>query len=160
MGRKAREIIRADPREVIADLLKAYAVEWVAHHLFYTYAQLVRGLDAHVLREELLKAAQEELVHAGRLARRITVLGGRVPASLDEIARLCPFRAPEPPARSTDYRAFVENILEVERNAVALYHEMMGKYHDSDHLTFELAEDLLEAEVEEEERWERILEGL
>jgi ferritin-like protein len=71
-----------------------------------------------------------------------------------------PFRAPEPPARSTDYRAFVENVLEVERNAVALYHEMMGKYHDSDHLTFELAEDLLEAEVEEEERWERILEGL
>jgi hypothetical protein len=33
MGRKAREIIRADPREVIADLLKAYAVEWVAEDL-------------------------------------------------------------------------------------------------------------------------------
>ena len=46
MGRKAKEIVKANVQEVISDLNKAYADEWLAHYQYWLNAQWIRGMDA------------------------------------------------------------------------------------------------------------------
>ena len=77
MGRKSREIIRAKADEVIGDLTKAYADEWLAHYQYWLAARWIRGLDADTIRDILIEQSNDELGHAEKIAKRIIQLGAR-----------------------------------------------------------------------------------
>lgn len=64
MGKKGREIVKAKLEEVIADLNKAYADEWLTHYQYWLAAQWIKGIDADTLKQVLLKQSEEELNHA------------------------------------------------------------------------------------------------
>ena len=49
MGKKGREIVRADSKEVIKDLNTAYSDEWLAHYQYWLNARWIRGIDADTL---------------------------------------------------------------------------------------------------------------
>ena len=76
MGRKGREIVKAIVSDVIADLTKAYADEWLAHYQYWLAAQWIRGTDADALRDILIQQSNDELGHGQRIANRIIQLGG------------------------------------------------------------------------------------
>ena len=76
MGRKSKEIVRAKIEDVIADLNKAYADEWLAHYQYWLTAIWIRGMDADTLRDTLTQQSADELMHAEKLGNRIIQLGG------------------------------------------------------------------------------------
>jgi bacterioferritin len=43
LGRKSKEIVKAKLEDVITDLNKAYADEWLAHYQYWLTAQWIRG---------------------------------------------------------------------------------------------------------------------
>jgi bacterioferritin len=43
LGRKSKEIVKAKLEDVISDLNKAYADEWLAHYQYWLTAQWIRG---------------------------------------------------------------------------------------------------------------------
>ena len=76
MGRTAKEIVKANIQEVVSDLTKAYADEWLAHYQYWLTAQWIRCMDADTLKQVLLQQSTDELMHAEILVNMIIQLGG------------------------------------------------------------------------------------
>lgn len=156
MGRTGRSIVKADIKEVISDLLKAYADEWLAHYQYWVAAQWIRGMDADTLRPVLLEQSMDELKHAEKLAQRIIQLGGEPVLDFAKLLETSGCGYTAPPKDPTDIKRLIEDILRSEACAIKFYNEMVMKYRDTDIITHEIFEDLLEDEVEDEEEWEKI----
>ncbi|MEN3047644.1 MAG: ferritin-like domain-containing protein [Candidatus Caldarchaeales archaeon] len=157
MGRTGREIVKADINEVLNDLLQAYADEWLAHYQYWLAAQWIRGIDADTLRPVLMKQSMDELKHAERLAQRIIQLGGRPVMDFAKLLTTSRCGYIAPPEDPTDIRRVIEDVLKSEQCAIRFYNQMVEKYRFTDVLTYEIFEELLEDEVEDEEEWEKFL---
>ena len=160
MGKLGREIVKADVDEVIKDLLKAYADEWLAHYQYWVAAQWIRGIDADTLRPVLLKQSEDELKHAEKVARRIIQLGGKPLLDFSKLLETSGCGYIKPPEDPTDIRRVIEDVIKAERCAIKFYNEMVEKYRHTDVVTHELFEELLEDEVDDEEEWENFLSKL
>ena len=156
MGRKAKEIVKANVQEVISDLNKAYADEWLAHYQYWLTAQWIRGMDADTLKEVLLQQSEDELNHAETLANRIIQLGGTPVMQFDQLTATAKCGFKEPPSNPADLKQVIKDVLDAEACAIETYNELSEKYRTTDIVTKEIFEDLLEDEVEDEEKWENI----
>jgi bacterioferritin len=67
LGTKSRVIVRAKLDDVLADLTKAYADEWLAHYQYWLAARRIRGIDADTLKDILIEQSNDELGHAEKL---------------------------------------------------------------------------------------------
>ena len=157
MGQKGREILKLDHKWLIAELSKAYAFEWVVHHYASLASNIVSGLRTPVYAEIFKKAAEGELGHANRIAKRIAELGGEPPETLAEMEKLAGFGKVNFPKNRSDIKGFIQVFLKMEQHAIALYNDLANKTHGKDLVTHELAEDLLAEEVAEEEEYENML---
>ena len=157
MGQKGREIAKLDHKWLLNELNKAYAFEWVVHYYASLAANIVSGLRTPVYAEIFKKAAEGELGHANRIAKRIAELGGEPPETLSEMEKLAGFGEVSFPKNRSDIKGFVEVFLKMEKHAIALYDDLANKTHGKDLVTHELAEDLLAEEVAEEEEYENML---
>ena len=157
MGQKGREIAKLDHKWLIAELSKAYAFEWVVHYYASLASNLVAGLRAPVYAEIFKKAAEGELGHANRIAKRMAELGGEPPQTMNEIEKLAGFGKVNFPKNRADIKGFIKVFLKMEQHAIALYNDLANKTHGKDLVTHELAEDLLAEEVAEEEEYENLL---
>jgi len=157
MGKKGREIVKANLREVIKDLNTAYSDEWLAHFQYWYMAQWIKGMDADTLRPVLEEQSGDELGHAGKIAERIIQLGGRPVAHPAQLLKAsgCGFK--EPPRKRTDLQRVIRVVLEAEACAIDFYSRMAAKYRMTDLVSHELFEDLLKDEVSDEEQWEGFL---
>ena len=156
MGRKAKEIVKANVQEVISDLNKAYADEWLAHYQYWLTAQWIRGMDADTLKEVLLQQSEDELNHAETLANRIIQLGGTPVMQFDQLTATAKCGFKEPPSDPADLKQVIKDVLDAEACAIESYNELSEKYRTTDIVTKEIFEDLLEDEVKDEEKWENI----
>ena len=157
MGQKGREISKLDHKWLIAELSKAYAFEWVVHYYASLASDIVSGLRTPVYAEIFKKAAEGELGHANRIAKRIAELGGEPPETLTDIEKLAGFGKVSFPNERSDIKGFIKVFLKMEQHAIALYNNLANKTHGKDLVTHELAEDLLAEEVAEEEEYENML---
>jgi bacterioferritin len=157
MGRQGKEIVKANVSEVISDLLKAYADEWLAHYQYWVAAMWLKGVDADTFRPILLEMSQHELKHAEKLAKRIIQLGGRPELDFSKLLSVSGCGYTPPPENPTDYRKLAEDILKAEACAIKFYSQMVEKYRLTDVVTHEIFEELLEDEVEDEQTWEDLL---
>jgi bacterioferritin len=157
MGKKGREIVEIDLKEVIDDLNSAFADEWLSHFQYFLYAQTIEGIDAAILKKELEQQSADEMNHAKILANRIIQLGGTPTTNLFETST-CGFSPP--PKDRADLVSIIELVLEGERCAIDKYNRLAKKYHMKDLVTHEIFEDLLTDEVSDEEDWEDFLPGL
>ena len=157
MGEKGQNISKIDHKWLINELNKAYAFEWVVHYYALLASNVISGRLAPVYSEIFRKAAEGELSHAQRLAKRISELGAEPAQNMAEIEKLAGFGKVNFPKNRCDVLGFVKVFLEMERHAITLYDELAIKTHGKDMVTHELAEDLLKEEVAEEEEYENIL---
>lgn len=160
MGKKAKEIVKANIKDVLKDLNAAYCDEWLAHFQYWYMAKWVKGIDADTLRSVLEAQSADELGHAGKIADRIIQLGGRPVAHPAQLLKSsgCGFK--EPPKERTDLKQIVKDVLDAEACAIETYSKLAEKYRTTDLVTHELFEDLLKDEVSDEEQWEALLPGL
>ena len=161
MGTRGRQII--EERGIkIADLIKmlnkALADEWLAYYQYWLGAKLAVGPMKNAIIAELEEHALDELRHAQMLTNRILQLGGTPPISPQEWSKLanCQYTAPTNP--------YVEELLkqniEGERCAIICYNEILKTTKDTDIVTYNLALQILEDEIEHEEDLEGLLEDI
>jgi bacterioferritin len=156
MGRKAKEIVKANLQEVISDLQKAYADEWLAHYQYWLTSQWIRGMDADTVKQVLAQQSVDELGHAEKLANRIIQLGGTPTMQFDQLISSsgCGYKAP--PSDPSNLKQVIQDVLDAEACAIETYSKLSEKYRMTDIVTHEIFEDLLEDEVSDEEEWEKL----
>ena len=156
MGTKSREIIRAKIDDVLADLTKAYADEWLAHYQYWLTAQWIRGLDADTLKDILIEQSNDELGHAEKIANRIIQLGGTPIMDPGKLLQTSGCGYKQPPSDPNNLKQVIQDVLESEACAIETYNRLAEKYRTTDLVTHEMFEDLLEDEVGDEEEWEKL----
>lgn len=158
MGTRGIEIVNMDVNRVLELLNKAFADEWLAYYQYWLGAKVVAGPMKNAVTTELLEHAADELRHAEMLTTRIIQLGGTpILSPMDWLSWAnCGFASPEDP--------FVEKILEQnidgEQCAISVYNSLIREVGLDDPVTYNLAVQILQDEVEHEEDLQSLLEDV
>lgn len=158
MGTQGRSIVKMDVGRVLELLNKAFADEWLAYYQYWLGAKVVSGPMKDAVIAELMQHAADELRHADMLSNRIIQLGG-TPVSTPKgwyDHTNCGYDEPKDP--------YVERILEQnihgEQCAIRVYNALMEEVGLRDPVTYNLALQILQDEVEHEEDLQNLLEDL
>lgn len=133
-------------RDKITEALKrAYAAELETVQNYLANSVDLDGVRAEEIKKSLAADIQEELGHAQMLAKRIKVLGGRVPGSM-ELKREQKYL--QPPKDSTDLITVIKGVIAAEDAAIEGYEEIIDMCDKDDPVTQDLAVTLLGDEQE------------
>ncbi|WP_294344915.1 ferritin-like domain-containing protein [Prosthecochloris sp.] len=155
MGTKGREIVGEHLDRVLELLNKAFADEWLAYYQYWIGAKVVEGPMKDAVIAELMQHAADELRHADMVSNRIIQLGGTPLISPKQWFEWtnCGYEAPENP--------FVEMVLEQnisgEQCAISIYNSIIAEIGMKDPVTYNIAVQILEDEVEHEEDLQALL---
>jgi bacterioferritin len=158
MGTKGREIVGMDANELIKELNKALADEWLAYYQYWIGARVAVGQMRNAVVEELEEHAQEELEHAEMLVERILQLGGTPlldPADWYKETN-CKYEIPSDPK----VKVLLEQNIRGEQCAIEVYNKLLKMTKDVDPITYNMVLEILEDEVEHEEDLEALLEDI
>jgi bacterioferritin len=153
MGKTAKEIV-GNAGEIVEELNKALADEWLAY-MQYTFAAKV--VKAPIVIAALEDTAKEELEHANELTDRIIKLGGMPivdPKQFYEKTN-CGYEVPEENAKKV-----LEAAIKGEGCAIKVYDKIAKMAKDSDPLTYELMLHIMEEEENHEQKFEDLREWL
>jgi bacterioferritin len=158
MGTRGREILGLDVKEVTKLLQKAFADEWLAYYQYWVGAKVVKGPMKDALITELIEHANDELRHADMIANRLIQLGEEPllkPEDWYEYTN-CGYDAPEDPF----VKSVIEQNIKGEQCAITVYQNMLDFTKEKDPITYNLALQILEDEVDHEEDLQSLLEDL
>ena len=158
MGKQARAIVDLSLKDLVRDLNKAYADEWLAFYLYWYMAQIVSGRSYEDISEFLNKIAKEELEHAGELADLIVKLGGLPLANPTELEKNANMPYMMPPKNSADINRIIRTVTEAEAGAIEVYNKIAKKTLGKDNVTYQLITHILSEEVNHEEMFENLME--
>lgn len=156
MGKKAREIVGIDVKDLIKDLNKAYGDEWLAYYAWWYMAQAVEGKGYEDMAEFLNKIAKDELEHAAELAERIIELGGLPTNNILDLAKNANAPYPGVMKNLADYDAIIKIVTEAEAGAIDVYNKIANKTFGKDHDTYQLATHIMGEEIGHEELFENL----
>ena len=131
--------------EILEQLKRAYAGELETVQNYLANSVDLDGVRAEEIKKALTADILEELGHATMLAKRIKVLGGRVPGSM-ELDRNQKFL--QPPQDSTDLTTVIKGVIAAEDSAIAGYEKIIELCDKVDPVTQDLAVTLLGDEQE------------
>ncbi len=158
MGTKGREIVDMDVKQLVKVLNKAFSDEWLAYYQYWIGAKVVKGPMKEAVIAELIQHAADELRHADMLAMRIIQLGGTPVTKPEEWYKHtnCGYAAPDDP--------FVKKVLdqniEGEQCAIMTYKKLINLTMTKDPVTYNMALQILQDEVEHEEDLQAVREDL
>jgi len=158
MGKQARAIADVSLKELVHDLNKAYADEWLAFYLYWYMAQTVSGRAYEDMKEMLEKVAKDELEHATELADLIVKLGGLPIANMTDLEKNANAPYTMPPKNTADINRIVRIVTEAEATAIEVYNKISKKTLGKDHVTYQLITHILSEEVDHEEIFENLME--
>ncbi len=149
MGSKGREIVGMNVERVIELLNKAFADEWLAYYQYWLGAKVVAGPMKDAVIAELMQHAADELRHADMVSNRIIQLGGvplTTPKKWFEMTN-CGYDEPVDPF----VRTIIEQNIKGEQCAISVYHALIQEVGLKDPVTYNMAIQILQDEVEHEE---------
>lgn len=158
MGKQGTKIVGIDVKDLIKDLNKAYADEWLAYYSYWYMARTVTGKGYEDMSEFLSKIAKDEEEHAAELADRIQELGGLPIVHPVELEKNANAPYPKPPKDTSDYNKIIKVVLDAEAGAIEVYNKLAAKTFGKDHATYQLISHILDEEVKHEEMFEDLLE--
>ncbi|MFH1355027.1 MAG: ferritin-like domain-containing protein [Candidatus Omnitrophota bacterium] len=158
MGKQARAIADLSLKDLVKDLNKAYADEWLAFYLYWYMAQVVSGKAYEDMKEMLEKIAKDELEHAEELADLITKLGDVPIADPMELEKNANAPYLMPPKNTADINRMIRVVAEAEAGAIDVYNKIAKKTMGKDHNTYQLVSHILSEEITHEEMFENLLE--
>jgi len=157
MGREGTKIAALNTKELIDDLNKAYADEWLAYYSWWYMSKTVTGKGYEDMGEFLGKIAKDEEEHASELANRIQELGGLPIANPMELEKNANAPYPKPPKSTSDYDKIIKTVTQAEAGAIDVYNKIAAKTQGKDHVTYQLVCHILAEEVGHEEMFEDLL---
>ena len=158
MGKVGTEITGVDNTKLLKMLNSALADEWLAYYQYWVGANVAVGMMRGVVAAELLEHAAEELAHADLLVARIAQLGGTPVLEPKEWYRVsgCGYHVPKNP----DTKVLLKQNIDGERCAIKAYKKIMEYVRGKDEVTFKLALEIMQDEIEHEEDLEAIVEDM
>ncbi len=153
MGTKGREIIEISLNELVTDLSKAYADQWMEIYLSWYIKHNYFGDQAIYLINTMENIYEQALKRAEKLTERIRSLGGNTIYNPTEILRLGNCRYPET-LNINDIQSVLESLLLLKRCIIEVYNRILKKTFGKDPITYHIIESMLEEEVEEEDKLE------
>ncbi len=136
---------KAKQNQIIGELKRAYSAELETVQNYLANSIDLDGVRAEEIKKSLATDIQEELGHAKMLGKRIKVLGGRVPGSM-ELDREQDYM--QPPKDSTDLITVIKGVIEAEDSAIAQYEKIIKLCDQIDPVTQDLAVKILGDEQE------------
>ena len=158
MGTRGREIVGVNAEKVLSLLNKAFADEWLAYYQYWLGAKIAKGPMKEAVIAELLQHSLDELRHADLVAMRIIKLGGTPPISpkLWYDFTNCGYDAPEDPY----VMQLLEQNIKGEQCAISVYNSMLAETRETDPVTYNMALQILQDEVEHEEDLQALQEDI
>ncbi len=132
-------------KEIIAELKRSYAMEMETVQNYLANSVDLDGEDAEEVKEALGEEVSLKLKHGRSLAKRIKVLGGRVPGSL-ELPR--DQNLLQPPLDSTDVMAVIQGVIRMKEASISQYQKIINLTDGLDYVTQDMVIDLLSDEQE------------
>ena len=160
MGKKGREIVAVNIKELLEDLNSAYADEWIAFFYYSWAATFIEGPDYPPVAGELDKIAKEEFEHMSEIADRILELGGEPERDLEDLQKIATCKKVVFPKNERDLEGVLNAVSEAEGCAIDVYNKLLKKVsacYDKDVRTFHLIEHILSEEIQHEEAFENLL---
>jgi len=158
MGTRGRAIVGIDVDHVIELLNRAFADEWLAYYQYWLGARVVSGPMKDAVITELMEHAADELRHAEMVSNRIIQLGG-TPLTTPKLwfeKSNCGYDAPE----DSFVKAIIEQNIKGEQCAIDVYHALLAETGMEDPVTYNMAVQILQDEVEHEEDLQSLMEDL
>lgn len=146
----------ADRKVVIKMLNEALATELVCVLRYKRHYFMAAGIHATPVAAEFLAHANEEMLHADRIAERIIQLRGEPNFSPDGLAA----RSHAEYVEGATLKEMIKEDLIAERVAIESYREMIGYLADQDTTTRRMLEEILASEEEHAEDLSSLIEGL
>ncbi len=153
MAQVAREMVErsgVDVDELVELLVRNAAAELTTYYYYTILRVNLVGLEGEGLKEIAEAARVEDRNHFEALVPRIYELGGRLPDDMKafhDLSACPPARLPDDP---TDVKAILQVFVEAERCAVRGYTHICNLTAGKDHRTYELAQAILNEEIEHE----------
>ncbi len=154
MGKTAKEIVGEKVGEIVGELNKALADEWLAYMQYISASRLV---SAPQVIKEFEAIAKEELEHAEELTERIIQLGGTPivdPKQFYEKTN-CGYEVPTAHTMNT-----LNAALKGEECAIKVYDRIAKLTHDTDPITYQLVLHIMGEEIDHEQRFGNLKEWL
>ncbi len=161
MGKKGREIVEVDIKDLLKDLNSAYADEWIAFFYYTWAADFIEGPDYPTVASELDRIAKEEFEHMSELADRIYELGGEPERDIKDLQKTANCKKIVFPKNERDLEEVLKAVADAEGCAIDVYNKLLKKItvcYDKDVRTFHLLEHILSEEIQHEEAFENLLE--
>lgn len=146
----------ADREAVVKMLNEALATEIVCVLRYKRHYFMAAGIHAAPVAAEFLQHANEEMLHADRIAERIVQLRGQPDFSPDGLAA----RSHAEYVEGTTLKEMIQEDLIAERIAIESYREMVSYLADQDPTTRRMLEDILAGEEEHADDLSSLLETL
>ena len=158
MGTKGQQLIGMDVNELVKELNKALADEWLAYYQYWLGAKVAKGPMRSAVVAELTEHAGDELRHAEMLADRIVQLGGTPVISPKDWYTVsnCGYEAPS----DSNVRKLIDQNIKGEQCAIDVYQKLSIMLKDKDQITYQIALEILADEVEHEDDLEALVEDM
>jgi len=161
MGKKGKEIVKVDIKELLEDLNSAYADEWIAFFHYSWAADFIEGPDYPTVSSELERIAKEEFEHLSELADRIFELGEEPERDLGNLQKIANCKKVVFPKNERDLEGVLNAVAGAEGCAIDVYNSLLLKIsacYEKDVRTFHLIQHILSEEIQHEEAFENLLE--
>lgn len=147
--------MNAQARKKIVKLLcESYGMELETVVNYIANSVHLDGIRAKHIKDSLQADIAEELTHAQSLAKRIKVLEGRVPGSMDLKMTQ---KAMQPPKNPLDVRAVIKGVIAAEQGAIDQYQKIIEACDDVDPVTQDLCTQLKGDEEEHRREFQGFL---
>ncbi|MFW5710826.1 MAG: DNA protection during starvation protein [Spirochaetota bacterium] len=153
MARVAREMVENAGINVdtLVELLVNNASAELTTFYYYTILRVnLIGLEGEGLKEIAETARIEDRNHFEALVPRIYELGGELPKNMVDFHNISACPPASLPSDPSDVKAIMEVLVEAERCAVRGYTEICNLTAGKDHRTYDLAQAILNEEIEHE----------
>lgn len=132
-------------KEIVTELKRSYAIELETMQNYLANSIDLEGAKSELIRESLENEIALKLKHARRLAKRINVLGGRLPGSLG-LSR--DQDSLQPPLDNTDTLAVIRGVISANEASINQYQRIIQLTEGLDYVTQDMVIDLLSDERE------------
>ena len=153
MAKVSREMVEKtgiNVNELLEMLVKNASAELTTFYYYTILRVNLIGLDGETIKEIAETARIEDRNHFEALVPRIYELGGKLPENMNDfhdISACKPARLPKDP---TDTQAMLSVLVNAERCAVMGYSAICNLTANKDHRTYDLAQAILNEEIEHE----------
>ena len=159
MGKKGREVVEGDVDQLILELQKAHADEWIAFYYYTLASEIAEGRTSPMIIDALKELAKDELEHASELAERIIELGSEPTRDFAQLVKVANYPEVKLPKDPKDLDVIIKAVIDAERGAIEVYNNLLKKLMKEwrDPITFHIIRHIMQEEVAHEERMEDIL---